>query len=189
MTRATPYDLRRIRDRRHLKNGGVLSDLMSTNPRPTRSLAMIDPRAYRFAAGLTAVMLLAGLILGPTWGLAPLAVQTLVFAVGSVMGVRAQPYVALFRKAVRPRLQPAAEMVDARPAQFDQALGVVLTATALLGGLLTLPVLFYVPVLVALVDAVATVVAGQCLGCRLFAQFQRVRARVNDELAATSVRI
>ena len=173
----------------YLKNGGVLSDLMSTNPRPTRSLAKIDPRAYRFAAGITAAMLLAGLILGTPWGLAPLALQTLVFAVGAVMGVRTQPYVAIFRRAVRPRLQPASQMVDARPAQFDQALGVILTATALLGGLLSLPVLFYVPVVVALFDAVAIVVARQCLGCRLFTQFQRMRARVNDELATSSIRI
>lgn len=118
-----------------------------------------------------------------------MAVQTFVFAIGAVMGLRAQPYVALFRKAVRPRLKPAAQMVDARPAQFDQALGVVMTATALLGGLLALPALFYVPVAIALIDAVATVIARQCLGCRLFSKFQQMRQRVNDELSASSVRI
>jgi hypothetical protein len=149
----------------------------------------IDPRAYRFAAGITALLLLLGLVLGSSWGLAPLALQTLVFAIGAVMGLRSQPYVALFRVAIRPRLQPAPKMVDARPAQFDQALGVVLTATALLGGLLALPVLFYVPVVIALVDALATVAARQCLGCRLFTQFQRMRQRVNEELAPSSVRI
>lgn len=171
------------------ENQGVLSDLISASPRPTRSPEKIDPRAYRFAATVTALMLLLGLVLGTPWGLAPLALQTLVFAIGAVMGIKAQPYVALFRRAVRPRLQPASQMVDARPAQFDQALGVVLTATALLGGLLALPVLFYLPVVLALVDAVATVVARQCLGCRLFTQVQRMRQRVNDELAASSVRI
>lgn len=170
-------------------NLGVLSDLISTTARPTRSPARIDLRAYRFAAALTSVMLLAGLLLGPTWGLAPLAIQTLIFAVGAVMGLSAQPYVAVFRRAIRPRLQPATQMVDPRPAQFDQALGLILTATALLGGLLALPVLFYVPAIIALVDAVATVAFRQCLGCRLFAQFQRARQRVNDELAPTSVRL
>lgn len=164
---------------------------MSTSPRPTRGPdhARIDPRAYRFAASVTAVMLVAALVLGSSWGLAPLAVQTLVFAIGAFMGLRTQPYVALFRRVVRPRIAPASEMVDARPAQFDQALGLILTATALLGGLLALPVLFYVPVVIALADAVATVVVRQCLGCRLFTKFERMRQRVNDELASSSVRI
>lgn len=132
-------------------------------------------------------MLLAGLVLGPTWGLAPLAMQTLIFAVGAVMGLHPQPYVALFHRAVHPRLRPTSYLVDPRPAQFDQALGLVLTATALLGGLLALPALFYVPVIIALVDAVATVGLRRCLGCRLFTQFQRARQRVNEELAPTSV--
>jgi len=134
-------------------------------------------------------MLVGGLILGMQWGLAPLALQTLVFAIGAVMGLRSQPYVATFRRLIRPRLQPAAEMVDARPAQFDQALGLMLSVTALLGGLLALPVLFYLPALLALLDAVATAAFRQCLGCRLFTQFQRLRQRVNDELTTTSVRI
>lgn len=167
----------------------MLSDLMSTSPRPTRSPSRFDPRAYRFAAALTSVMLLASVALGTPWGLAPLALQTLVFAIGAVMGLRAQPYIALFARAVRPRLEPAPQMVDTRPAQFDQAIGLLLSATALLGGLLSLDVLFYLPVAIALVDAGTTLITQHCLGCRLFARFQRLRRRVNDELAASSVQI
>ena len=162
---------------------------MSTSPRPTRAPRRIDPRAYRFSAAITSAVLVIGLVLGLPWGLAPLAGQTLVFAIGAVLGLEAQPYLRLFSKRVRPRLDPAESMVDPRPAQFDQALGLGLMATALLAGLLSLPVLFYLPVVVALVDSALTAATGRCPGAHAYAHVQRLRRRVNDELSSSSVQI
>ena len=47
---------------------------------------------------------------------------------GAVRGIQATPYAWLFRRFVRPRLAPPAELEDARPPRFAQAVGLVFAA-------------------------------------------------------------
>jgi hypothetical protein len=67
----------------------------------------IDPRGPRFGALITTVVLAVVLATGSVW---LLAVQALVFAVGSVFGLRYAPYGLLYRWLVRPRLGPPGEL-------------------------------------------------------------------------------
>ena len=63
----------------------------------------IDPRGPRFGAGITVVVLAAALILGPTWGLPLLVIQTVAFAAGAVLGVHRQPYALLYKTLIQPQ--------------------------------------------------------------------------------------
>jgi Domain of unknown function (DUF4395) len=59
----------------------------------------IDPRGPRFSAAITTVILAVVLVTASAW---LLAVQAVVFAVGSVLGLRYSPYGLLYRRLVRP---------------------------------------------------------------------------------------
>ena len=58
------------------------------------------------------------------------AAQALVFALGAV---DQSPYGLLFRRFVRPRLGPPAELEDARPPRFAQALGLAFALVGVVG--------------------------------------------------------
>lgn len=137
----------------------------------------IDPRGPRFGAAVTSVVLAVTLILGPTTpALVLLAIQTVAFALGSLVGLSAQPYGVLYRRLVRPRLGAPAELEDPRPPRFAQTVGLVF-ALAGLAGLLWAPVLFYVAVGFALVAAVLNAVFDFCLGCEVYLLGRRVAGR------------
>lgn len=129
---------------------------------------MIDPRGPRFGAVLTVVMLALALVLGPVWGLIPLGIQTLVFALGAFVGLQAQPYGMLFKKFVRPRLAPPAELEDARPPRFAQSVGFVFAALGLVGALAGWQWLFFGAVAMALVAAFLNAAFDFCLGCQMW---------------------
>ena len=144
----------------------------STNTPPS-----IDPRGPRFGAAITSVVLAVTLILGPTTpGLVLLVIQTVVFALGSLVGLSAQPYGILYRRLVRPRLAAPAELEDPRPPRFAQTVGLVF-ALAGLAGLLWAPVLFYVAVGFALVAALLNAVFDFCLGCEVYLLGRRIAGR------------
>jgi hypothetical protein len=130
----------------------------------------IDPRGPRFGAGITAVLLAAVLVLGPASpiALALLIVQTLAFAAGSLLGVKAQPGGVVYRTLVRPRLDPPAELEDSRPPRFAQTVGLAFALAGLAGVLFALPVLFYVAVAFALTAALLNAVFDFCLGCEVY---------------------
>jgi hypothetical protein len=130
----------------------------------------IDPRGPRFGAGITAVLLAAVLVLGPASpiALALLIVQTLAFAAGSLLGVKAQPWGVVYRTLVRPRLDPPAELEDSRPPRFAQTVGLAFALAGLAGVLFPLPVLFYVAVAFALTAALLNAVFDFCLGCEVY---------------------
>ncbi|MFT4108225.1 DUF4395 domain-containing protein [Propionicimonas sp.] len=136
----------------------------------------VDPRSPRFGAGITAVLLALVLILGPTSvaGLVLLLIQTVAFAAGSLLGLKAQPWGILYRRFVRPRLGPPAELEDARPPRFAQTVGLVFALAGLAGWLLVLPVLFSIAVAFALVAALLNAVFDFCLGCELYLLGRRV---------------
>ncbi|MGC3953333.1 MAG: DUF4395 domain-containing protein [Propionicimonas sp.] len=142
----------------------------------TSPVDQIDPRSPRFGAVITSVLLALILILGPTSiaGLVLLIVQTLAFAAGSLLGLKAQPWGIVYRRFVRPRLAPPAELEDSRPPRFAQTVGLVFALAGLAGWLFSLPVLFYIAIAFALVAALLNAIFDFCLGCELYLVGKRV---------------
>lgn len=136
---------------------------------------LIDPRGPRFAAAISAGILASAVVLsdGPA-GVVLLAVAALLFAIGVVRGPQHSVQGWLFRRWVRPRLAPPAELEDAAPPRF--ALGVGLGVS--LVGLVLAPV-SSVAVLVAaafaLVAAFLNAAFGFCLGCEMYLLLRRLR--------------
>lgn len=137
----------------------------------------IDPRGPRVAAAITSVVLVGVLLLvpGPV-GVALLAVQAAVFAIGAFRGVPHTPYSWLFRTLVRPRLQPPAELEDAAPPRFAQSVGLVFALVGLLGFGLGIDALGLVAVGFALVAALLNAVFDLCLGCEMYLLLKRATA-------------
>jgi Domain of unknown function (DUF4395) len=123
---------------------------------------VIDPRGPRSAAWLTTVVLAVVVLTGS--GLL-LAAQAVVFALGSR---GRSPYAWLFRRLVRPRLAPPAELEPEAPTRFAQVVGLafaVVGAGALLTGH---GVVGLVATCAALVAAFLNAAFGFCLGCELY---------------------
>ena len=146
---------------------------------PASAPAQVDPRGLRFAAALTSVVVAAALVtVEPAREVAIVltAVQTVVFAIAAFLGVRHSPYGRIFGRLVRPRLAPPAELEDARPPRFAQAVGLVFASVALVALALDLPVLALVALAFALVAALLNAVVGLCLGCEMYLLVRRVAA-------------
>lgn len=139
----------------------------------------IDPRGPRFGAAITCVVLAIALILGPSAGVWPLAVQAIAFFCGAVLGLQYQPYGMLYRAFVRPRLGPPAELEDAAPPRFAQAVGLVFAVVGLLGALIGSAPLFYIATGMALAAAFLNAAFNFCLGCEMFLLFKRLTARTS----------
>ena len=138
----------------------------------------IDPRGPRFGASVTTVVLAAALILnGTTAGTVLIAWQTLVFALGAIVGLHAQPYGVFFRKVIKPRLAPPAEMEDAAPPRFAQAVGLAFLVVALVASLLGVTVVAAVAVAFALAAAFLNAAFAFCLGCEMYLLGQRLAHR------------
>ena len=142
------------------------------------SRTQIDPRGPRFGASVTTVVLAAALILnGTTAGTVLIAWQTLVFALGAIVGLQAQPYGVFFRRVIKPRLGPPAEMEDAAPPRFAQAVGLAFLVVALGAALLGATVVAAVAVAFALAAAFLNAVFAFCLGCEMYVLGQRLAHR------------
>ncbi|GAB2888800.1 DUF4395 domain-containing protein [Nocardioides pacificus] len=140
--------------------------------------SQIDPRGPQFNAAVTAVVLAVVLLTAPsTFGLTLLGVQAALFAVGAGLGVQRTPLAWVFRTAVRPRLSPPAELEDAAPPRFAQAVGLTFALVALLGYLSGLELLGAVATGFALAAALLNAVFAFCLGCELFLLVRRVLPR------------
>ena len=131
----------------------------------------VDPRGLRFAAGVTSVLLALTLVTGNAW---PLAVQTAVFAISVAFGVQASPYSLVFRRLIRPRLGPPAELEDAAPPRFAQLVGLVFAVAGLTGYLTGATVLGVVATALALVAAFVNAAVGLCLGCEAYLLIKRI---------------
>jgi hypothetical protein len=103
----------------------------------------IDPRSPRFGAGTTAVLLL--IVIGLAVGGAQLpalilfSAVTLLFAWGAFAGVQRHPYGRLYKRFVRPRLQPPSELEDPIPPTFAQGVGFAITLIGVILTVLGLP--------------------------------------------------
>lgn len=141
---------------------------------PTR----IDVRGPRFGAVITTIVLAIALALGDS----PVATvlvawQTVAFALGSLVGLHAQPYSVLYRRLVQPRLAPPTEFEDAAPPRFAQTVGLVFAAVALIALLAGVSALATVALAFALIAAFLNAVFGLCLGCQMYLVGKRIAAR------------
>jgi MFS family permease len=132
---------------------------------------VVDPRGLRFAATLTAVVLALVLVTGNGW---LLAAQALVFALGAV---DQSPYGLLFRRFVRPRLGPPAQLEDARPPRFAQVVGLVFALAGVVGFALGSSIVGLTATAFALIAAFLNAAFGICLGCELYLLFRRTSTR------------
>lgn len=134
---------------------------------PTSSTALVDPRGPRAGAALTTVVLALALVTGQVW---LLVAQAVVFALGSA---DRSPYGLLYRRLVRPRLGPPAELEDPRPLRFAQAVGLAFTVVALVGAAAGLPAVTVVAAAAALAAAFLNAAFGVCLGCEVYLLLRR----------------
>ncbi|MCW6010968.1 DUF4395 domain-containing protein [Micromonospora sp. CPCC 205371] len=133
----------------------------------------LDPRGPRFAAALTALVLVVVLITGSGW----LAlVQAAVFAV-TAANPRRGPYGLLYRALVAPRLGRPTELEPAAPVRFAQAVGLVFTLVAAIGYLAGATVLGAVMTAFALAAAFLNAAFGLCLGCEAYLALRRLTGR------------
>lgn len=132
----------------------------------------IDPRAPRLTAGVTAVLLLVTIYLLLTGavvaGTVLLVVLVASFAWGAFAGVRRHPLGWVFRRLVRPRLAPPAELEDAAPPTFAQGVGLIVTGVALVAALLGAVTVAVVFAGLAFAAAFLNAVFGYCLGCQIY---------------------
>jgi hypothetical protein len=125
----------------------------------------IDPRGQRFGAAVSAVFLVAAIVVGQFWLAALIGVNLLVAAAfGTRFFLPSRPWRAI-RSTLR--LGPA-EPEHEYPPRFAQALGGTFIALATLATLAGLAPLGWL--LMGAVAALQTLLAttGFCLGCRLY---------------------
>jgi hypothetical protein len=150
-----------------------MSTVTTARPAP----AGIDPRGPRVVATLTSAVLALVLLTPTPVAIALLAVQAVVFAVGSTRGVQHTPYALVFRGLVRPRLGAPGELEDPRPPRFAQALGLGFSVVGLAGFVLGSMTVALVATGLALVAALLNAAFGLCLGCELYLILRRATAR------------
>ena len=138
----------------------------------------IDARGPRFGAVITTVVLAVTLLTIPsTLSLVLLSLQTVAFALGSLVGVHAQPYGVLFRKVVRPRLGAPTKLEDPEPPRFAQTVGLAFALVGLIGLVTGATTLAYVAVGFALGAAFLNAAFDFCLGCEMYLLGKRLVAR------------
>lgn len=149
----------------------------------------IDPRGPRFVAWITSALLLVGTflsLLGSALqpgsslsdrladpGFIVLAVVDVLFAWGFV-SPRTAPWGVLFRKVVRRRLAPPAELEDPRPPRFAQVVGFVVVGIGLVLHVAGVPWALPIAGAAAFIAAFLNAAFGLCLGCQLYLAFTRL---------------
>lgn len=131
----------------------------------------IDPRAPRFAAILSTLVLAIALVTSSGW---LLAAQTVVFAVGAVFGLRYAPYGLIFRWLVRPRIGPPADLEPEPPPRFAQGLGAGISALGVAGYATGVTALGVAATAAALAAAFLNAAFGYCLGCQMYLLIRRI---------------
>ena len=133
----------------------------------------IDPRGPQFTAAVTSVVLLAVLLLPQPAATVLTALQTGLFAWGALAGVHRTPLAVVFKRVVRPRLAPPAELEDAAPPRFAQAVGFAFAAVALVAFVAGWQTVGLVAIGFALAAALLNAVFRFCLGCEMYLLLKR----------------
>lgn len=139
----------------------------------------IDPRGPRFGAAITAVLLLTVvyLSLNPTTfsvSVSLLGIVVALFAIGAFLGNSKHPYGYLYKRLVRPLLQPPKELEDSRPPQFAQLVGLLVAGTGLVLGGLDIQLGLTIAAAAAFFAAFLNAVFNYCLGCQIWLGLARV---------------
>src|SRR5690606_8622047 len=103
-----------------------------------------------------------------------LAVAVGLFALGAARGAQGTLQGLVFRRLVQPRLRPTDQREDPRPPRFAQSVGLVVTATGLVLGLLGVPAAVPVAAGIALAAAFLNAAFGFCLGCEMYLLLTRL---------------
>jgi hypothetical protein len=148
--------------------------MTTTAPATAQTAVGIDPRGPQLTAGITAVVLVAILLLPSPWAAVLTGVQAVLFAIGATRGVQYTPHAWLFRNVVRPRLSAPEELEDPAPPRFAQGVGLAFALVALVGFTTGLTLLGQVAIGFALVAALLNAVFRLCLGCELYLLIKRV---------------
>ena len=144
---------------------------------------LIDPRGPRFVAALTTVVLGVVLVTANVW---LLALQTLLFGVGALVGIQRTPYAALFRRLIRPRLSPPADLESAAPPRFAQGVGFVFGLVGTVALAFDATAVGLVAVGLAFGAAFLNAAFGLCLGCEIYLLARRVASRPQAPHVSTS---
>ncbi len=131
----------------------------------------VDPRGQRFSAGLTTVVLVVVLATS-SWIV--LAAQALVFALGTIAGLRYAPYGLIYKVLVRPRIGPPSELEDEAPPRFAQGVGLGFALIGTAGYALGAGWLGIIATAFALVAAFLNAAFGFCLGCEMYLVIKRI---------------
>lgn len=143
-------------------------------PRPASRPARgpIDPRGPRFGATLTATLLLGVLFLSLTGAsvaaLALLGGLVALFAWGAFAGIGRHPFGLIFKRIVRPRLAPPAQLEDPAAPTFAQGVGLAVTLIGLILGLAGVPAAVGIAAALAFVAAFLNAAFDYCLGCQIY---------------------
>jgi hypothetical protein len=141
---------------------------------PPSAQGFIDPRGPRFGAAITTVVLLV--VLGTGWGWL-LAAQALVFAASAFSDLRFSPYGWIYRRFVRPRLAPPAELENPAPPVFAQFVGLGFALVGAVGYLAGWEVLGIAATALALAAAFLNAAFDYCLGCEVYLLLHRAAPR------------
>lgn len=134
----------------------------------------VDPRGPRFGAAVTTVVLAVVLLTGSGW---LLSAQAAVFAIGAIGGLRVAPYGWVFRRLVRPRLDPPAELEAEAPPRFAQGVGLLFAVVGAVGYLAGIAPLGIAATAMALVAAFLNAAFDFCLGCEVHLRLVRLLGR------------
>lgn len=134
----------------------------------------LDPRAPRFVAGITTVVLAVVLLTSSGW---LLAAQALVFALGAFAGLRYSPYGVLYRTLLAPRLGAPAEREEESPVRFAQGVGFAFAVVGVAGYLSGVTAVGVVATSFALIAAFLNVAFGLCLGCEAYLLIRRLTTK------------
>ncbi|WP_327585885.1 DUF4395 domain-containing protein [Nonomuraea sp. NBC_00507] len=132
-----------------------------------------DPRALRFGAAITTVVLVFVLVTQSAW---LLAAQVAVFALGAA---GRSPYTMLFKALVK---SAPKETEDARPPRFAQGVGLVFAVAGLAGYVAGIMPLALVATAAALLAAFLNAAFGFCLGCEMYLLIRRLLPAANMEV-------
>ena len=143
-----------------------------------RKEVQIDPRGYRFGAGVTLVGAIVAMLVGAPWpGDLVLAVLAVLFLPGATIGPQVTLQSFLFRTLIRPRIGKPTKTESFRPPRFAQQIGLVLSATGAVLGFAGFAWGVYVFGGFVLAASFLNSVFGYCLGCEIYLALKRLTAR------------
>ncbi len=142
----------------------------------TEPVRGIDPRGPRFAAAITAVLLLLVVFLGLTGSPGAFLLLLVVAALflWGVVAPRTAPWGVLYRRLVQSRLAPPVDLEDPRPPRFAQGVGLAVSAAGIALHLVGVPWALPIAAGAAFIAAFLNAAFGLCLGCQLYLLLRRM---------------